>query len=58
MSGMPGMGAPGAGKGQNDDEHKGVPDYLITQENGEILTGLGEIRTVPPVIGGDFDSAQ
>ncbi|MFC9871003.1 hypothetical protein [Nocardia salmonicida] len=58
MSGMPGMGAPGAGKGQNDDEHKGVPDYLITQENGEILTGLGEIRTVPPVIGGDVDSAQ
>ncbi|WP_446226074.1 hypothetical protein ACTWPB_14040 [Nocardia sp. IBHARD005] len=58
MSGMPGMGAPGAGKGQNDDEHKGVPDYLITQENGEILTGLGEIKTVPPVIGGDFESAQ
>ncbi|MEV6359916.1 hypothetical protein [Nocardia asteroides] len=59
MSGMPGMGMPGAGRGgQNDDEHRGVPDYLITQENGEILTGIGDVRAVPPVIGGDYDSAQ
>ncbi|MFI5501274.1 hypothetical protein ACIA5E_19625 [Nocardia asteroides] len=59
MSGMPGMGMPGAGRGgQNDEEHRGVPDYLITQENGEILTGIGDVRAVPPVIGGDYDSAQ
>lgn len=56
MAGMPGMGGAGA-RGQNDDEHRGVPDYLINQENGEILTGIGDIRTVPPVIGGD-DGAQ
>ncbi|UGT57291.1 hypothetical protein [Nocardia asteroides] len=56
MMGMPGMGGAGA-RGQNDDEHRGVPDYLINQENGEILTGIGDIRTVPPVIGGD-DGAQ
>lgn len=59
MSGMPGMGMPGAGRGgQNDDEHRGVPDYLITQENGEILTGIGDVRAVPPVIGGDYGDAQ
>ncbi|MEV0332253.1 hypothetical protein [Nocardia sp. NPDC050717] len=58
MMGMPGMGGAGAGRGQNDDEHRGVPDYLINQENGEILTGIGDIRTVPPVIGGDDGAKQ
>ncbi|MBC7301569.1 MAG: hypothetical protein H5T78_11495 [Nocardia sp.] len=58
-AGMPGMGAPGAGRGQSgDDEHRDVPDYLINQDNGELLTGIGEIKTVPPVIGGDYDSAE
>ncbi len=60
-AGMPGMGGMGAGAGrggQNDDETHTVPDYLVNQENGEILTGLGDIRTVPPVIGADNDSAQ
>ncbi|MGW6625720.1 hypothetical protein ACWF99_31300 [Nocardia sp. NPDC055002] len=53
-----GMGAPGAGRGNSDDERtKGIPDYLITQENGDLLLGADQIRTVPPVIGGDDDSA-
>lgn len=48
--GMPG----GAGHGkQQDREKSGVPDYLITKEHGEELTGLNSTRTVPPVIGGD-----
>ncbi|WP_435593447.1 hypothetical protein [Nocardia sp. bgisy118] len=52
MSGMPGMGAPGA-RGKGDDEStKGIPDYLITQEHGDELTGLTDApKTVPPVIG-------
>lgn len=60
-AGMPGMGGMGAGAGrggQNDDETHSAPDYLVSQENGEILTGLGDIRAVPPVIGADDDSAQ
>ncbi|MGS2809694.1 hypothetical protein [Nocardia sp. MW-W600-9] len=57
-AGMGGMGAPGAGRGGSDDERtKGIPDYLITQENGELLIGTDGLRTVPPVIGGDSDSA-
>ncbi|MFE1595356.1 hypothetical protein [Nocardia sp. NPDC058705] len=53
-SGMPGMMGPGAGKGGgNDDEStKAIPDYLITQEHGDELTGLDNLpKTVPPVIG-------
>lgn len=52
MGGMPGMGAPGArGKGE-DESSKGIPDYLITQEHGDELTGLADgPKTVPPVIG-------
>ncbi|MEV0854582.1 hypothetical protein [Nocardia fluminea] len=57
-AGMAGMGAPGAGRANADDERtKGVPDYLITQENGDLLLGADQIRTVPPVLGGDDDSA-
>ncbi|MFG2445038.1 hypothetical protein ACGFQG_19400 [Nocardia fluminea] len=57
-AGMAGMGAPGAGRAHADDERtKGVPDYLITQENGDLLLGADQIRTVPPVLGGDDDSA-
>ncbi|PKV77184.1 hypothetical protein [Nocardia fluminea] len=57
-AGMSGMGAPGAGRANADDERtKGVPDYLITQENGDLLLGADQIRTVPPVLGGDDDSA-
>ncbi|MFD3703418.1 hypothetical protein ACFWUP_09750 [Nocardia sp. NPDC058658] len=55
-SGTPGMMGPGAGKGggKDDESTKGIPDYLITQEHGDELTGLGNLpRTVPPVIGAD-----
>ncbi|WP_328712223.1 hypothetical protein [Nocardia salmonicida] len=56
--GMGGMGAPGARRGTSDEDRtKDIPDYLITQENGELLLGTNEIRTVPPVLGGDGDSA-
>ncbi|MFI2279280.1 hypothetical protein [Nocardia beijingensis] len=50
--GMSGM-SPGARGGKSDEEStKGIPDYLITQEHGDELTGLDELpRTVPPVIG-------
>ncbi|MBF6302727.1 hypothetical protein IU459_35120 [Nocardia amamiensis] len=53
MGGMPGGMAPGARGGKSDDESsKGIPDYLITQEHGNELTGLEDLpRTVPPVIG-------
>lgn len=58
-TGMSGMGAPGAHRGGADDERtKGIPEYLITQENGDELIGADGIRTVPPVIGGDLDSAS
>ncbi len=57
-AGMGGMGAPGARRGTSDEDRtKDIPDYLITQENGELLLGTNEIRTVPPVLGGDGDSA-
>ncbi|MFD3510306.1 hypothetical protein [Nocardia sp. NPDC058666] len=57
--GMGGMGAPGAGRGNSDeDRSKGIPDYLITQENSDLLLGIHDLRTVPPVIGGDDDSAS
>ncbi|MFD6400291.1 hypothetical protein [Nocardia sp. NPDC060249] len=57
-AGIGGMGAPGAGRGNSDDERtKDIPDYLITQEHGDLLLGADQIRTVPPVIGGDDDSA-
>ncbi|MFD4460172.1 hypothetical protein [Nocardia sp. NPDC058480] len=57
-AGIGGMGAPGAGRGNSDEERtKAIPDYLITQENADLLLGTNEIRTVPPVIGGDNDSA-
>ncbi|MFI7528120.1 hypothetical protein [Nocardia salmonicida] len=55
-SGMPGMMSPGAGKGggTDDESTKGIPDYLITQENGDELTGLDTLpKMVPPVIGAD-----
>ncbi|SLH61428.1 Uncharacterised protein [Mycobacteroides abscessus subsp. abscessus] len=50
MMGMPGMAGRGA---QSDEEHtKGVPDYLINQENGEELIGTAtRPKAVPPVIG-------
>ena len=57
---MGGMGAAGAGRGNSDDERTtGIPDYLITQENGDFLLGTDGLRTVPPVIGAheDDDSA-
>ncbi|MFI6364861.1 hypothetical protein ACIBG0_19135 [Nocardia sp. NPDC050630] len=51
-SGMSGMGAPGQNKSNDDDRKKAVPDYLITAEHGEELTGLNSHpKTVPPVIG-------
>ncbi|WP_051022915.1 hypothetical protein [Nocardia pneumoniae] len=53
MGGVPGGMGPGARGGKSDDESsKGIPDYLITQEHGDELTGLDDLpRTVPPVIG-------
>ncbi|MEU3009544.1 hypothetical protein [Nocardia asteroides] len=54
-SGMPGMMSPGArGGGKDDESTKGIPDYLVTQEHGDELTGLGDLPpNVPPVIGSD-----
>ncbi|MFB7876821.1 hypothetical protein ACFC06_16320 [Nocardia sp. NPDC056064] len=54
-SGMPGGMSPGArGGGQDDESSKAIPDYLITQEHGDELTGLDNLpKMVPPVIGGD-----
>ncbi|MEV0248270.1 hypothetical protein AB0H76_16865 [Nocardia sp. NPDC050712] len=53
--GMPGMGGMGGARNQGDDEKEHqTKDYLINQENGEILTGLDpehRVKTVPPVIG-------
>ncbi|MQY18341.1 hypothetical protein [Nocardia macrotermitis] len=58
-SGLTGMGAPGQGKKSEDAEKSGVPDYLVTQEHGDQLTGLDEDRKyVPPVIGGDYDAPK
>ncbi|RDI66594.1 hypothetical protein [Nocardia pseudobrasiliensis] len=59
--GTPGMGAPGhAGKGKDEQERsKGIPDYLITQDHGDELIGsAGLPGAVPPVIGGDYDTAD
>ncbi|MEV4239048.1 hypothetical protein ACIBJI_26770 [Nocardia sp. NPDC050408] len=52
-SGMSGMGSPGSRGGKDENEStKGVPDYLINQQNGEELIGLDSApKTVPPVIG-------
>ncbi|MFI7664522.1 hypothetical protein [Nocardia sp. NPDC049526] len=56
-SGTSGMGAPGQNKSNDDDRKKGIPDYLITAEHGQELTGLdAQPKTVPPVIGADPDS--
>lgn len=54
-TGMPGMMSPGArGGGKDDESAKTTPDYLITQEHGDELTGLDDLpKTVPPVIGAD-----
>lgn len=54
-SGMPGMMSPGGkGGGKDDESTKGIPDYLITQEHGDELTGLGDLpKNVPPVIGAE-----
>ncbi|MFE3545215.1 hypothetical protein ACFXK0_19825 [Nocardia sp. NPDC059177] len=54
-TGSPGMMGPGArGGGQDDESSKAIPDYLITQEHGDELTGLDNLpKMVPPVIGGD-----
>ncbi|MGY4102477.1 hypothetical protein ACW2Q0_23405 [Nocardia sp. R16R-3T] len=52
-NGMSGMGSPGGRGGKDENEStKGVPEYLINQQNGEELTGLDTVpKTVPPVIG-------
>lgn len=59
VAGMGGLGA-AAGKGRSEDSEKsGSPDYLVTKEHGEELTGLDEDRKyVPPVIGGDYDAPK
>lgn len=55
-NGMPGMGGPaaaGRGKGDKDeDRNKDIPDYLVTKEHGDELTGIPDLpKTVPPVLG-------
>ncbi|MGQ4601611.1 hypothetical protein [Nocardia sp. R6R-6] len=58
-TGMSGLGAPGQSKGNDDDRQKSIPDYLITAEHGQELTGLdAQPKTVPPVIGGEHDNAR
>ncbi|WP_069165398.1 hypothetical protein [Nocardia altamirensis] len=59
-TGRPGAGgtgiAPGmAGKGKDDEQEKsGTKDYLITQANGNEVTGLDSLpKAVPPVLGSD-----
>ncbi|MBC7304648.1 MAG: hypothetical protein H5T78_27345 [Nocardia sp.] len=50
------MMGPGAGKagGKDDESTREIPDYLITGEHGDDLTGLDNPpTTVPPVIGAD-----
>ncbi|GAA5059043.1 hypothetical protein [Nocardia callitridis] len=48
----PGMGPGMAGNKKDDESSKGAPDYLITKEHGEEVTGLDSLTpTVPPVIG-------
>ncbi|RBO86878.1 WXG100 family type VII secretion target [Nocardia puris] len=58
MSGLGGMGMPGAGArgGKGDEEsNRGVPDYLINQENTDEL--LGEIpKTIPGGVIGEHPS--
>lgn len=58
-TGMTGMN-PGAAKGKGEDSEKsGTPDYLVTKEHGDELTGLGDQpKMVPPVIGGDYDAPK
>ncbi|WP_433524273.1 hypothetical protein ACQPZ2_03485 [Nocardia pseudovaccinii] len=57
-SGMSGMGAPGQSKSNDEDRKKGIPDYLITAEHGQELTGLDSPpKTIPPVIGAGPDDA-
>ncbi|NEW44828.1 hypothetical protein [Nocardia cyriacigeorgica] len=58
MGGMPmgGMGAPGRGGGQDDEKsgQSAIKEYLITQQNGDELTGLDSMpKTVPPVLGAE-----
>ncbi|WP_051022134.1 hypothetical protein [Nocardia pneumoniae] len=57
MGGVPGMMPPGArGRRDEEKEHKSkISEALVTQENGEELTGLDEAhrpKAVPPVLGG------
>ncbi|WP_063130652.1 hypothetical protein [Nocardia fusca] len=59
-SGMPGMMAPGAGRGQqgaDDDKHE-TPDYLVNAENTDEL--LGELPPTIPggVLGADVPAAR
>ncbi|QIS08811.1 WXG100 family type VII secretion target [Nocardia arthritidis] len=51
-AGTPFGGAPGAGKGKDDETTSGTKDYLINKRNGEEVTGLDSLpKAVPPVIG-------
>ena len=57
---MPGMMAPGAGRGQqgaDDDKHE-TPDYLVNAENTDEL--LGELPPTIPggVLGADIPAAR
>ncbi|MFC6010208.1 PPE domain-containing protein [Nocardia lasii] len=53
MTGMPGMaGAPGRRSGDQDNEHKGIPEWMINQRNTDELLGPRE-PTTPAVFGID-----
>ncbi|WP_280333233.1 hypothetical protein [Nocardia wallacei] len=53
MSGMGGPAAAGRGKGDKDEDRtKNIPEYLVTKEHGDELTGIPDLpKTVPPVLG-------
>ncbi|WP_216896283.1 hypothetical protein [Nocardia alni] len=57
--GMAGVN-PGQAKGKGEGREKsGVPEYLVTKEHGEELTGIDDLpKHVPPVIGGDYDAPE
>jgi hypothetical protein len=52
MGGMPGMGGAGRRQGDQDSEHKGVPEWMVNQRNTEELLGPRTPAT-PAVFGID-----
>ncbi|AHH17026.1 hypothetical protein NONO_c22280 [Nocardia nova SH22a] len=55
-NGMSGMGMLGPRKKNDDREKAGTPDYLVTKEHGEELTGAESVLTsLPPQLDADHD---